>query len=173
MTPARILLVDDNEDNLEVLAVMLRESYEVVTYACAQEALTALEAAKPDLLLLDIGMAPIDGLQCVKAIRAMPGYRSTPAIALTAYAHDAERKAFLAAGFQAVVTKPIIDHRELFATISALLTSVAALSQNGSTGSAGHSSNDQFSTSHSALTGPTGEGILPLCGYDPATPRPA
>jgi CheY-like chemotaxis protein len=172
MTAARVLLVDDNEDNLELLSVILRESYEVLSYACAQEALTALEAAKPDLLLLDIGMAPIDGMQCLKAIRAMPGYGSIPAVALTAYARDAEREAFLASGFQAVVTKPIIDHRALFATISALLTSVAAPSQNGSSGSAGDSGNDQFSTSHRALTGPTGERMLPLCGLgNPATPR--
>lgn len=171
MTAARVLLVDDNEDNLEILAVILRESYEVLSYACAQEALTALEAVKPDLLLLDIGMAPIDGLQCLKATRALPGYGSIPAIALTAYARDEDRKAFLAAGFQAVVTKPIIDHRELFATISALLTSVAASSQNGSNGSEG---NDQFSISYRDLTGPTDEGILPLCGFgNPATPRPA
>jgi len=171
MTAARVLLVDDNEDNLEILAVILRESYEVLSYACAQEALTALEAVKPDLLLLDIGMAPIDGLQCLKATRALPGYGSIPAIALTAYARDTDRKAFLAAGFQAVVTKPIIDHRELFATISALLTSVAAPSLNGS---AGDSGNDQFSISHRALTGPAGERMLPLCGFgNPATPRPA
>lgn len=171
MTAARVLLVDDNEDNLELLAVILRDSYEVLSYACAQEALTALEAAKPDLLLLDIGMTPIDGLQCLKAIRATPGYGSIPAIALTAYARDAERKAFLAAGFQAVVTKPIIDHQELFATLSALLTSVAAPRQNGSAGGSG---NDQFSTSHRALTGSTGEGMLPICGYrNPATPKPA
>ena len=162
LTTARVVLVDDNEDNLEILAVILRESYEVLSYACAQEALADLEAAKPDLLLLDIGMAPIDGLQCLKAVRAMPGYGSIPAIALTAYARDTERKAFLAAGVQAVVTKPIIDHRELFATISTLLTSGAAPSQSGSAGG------------HRALTGPTGEGMLPLCGFgNPATPRPA
>jgi CheY-like chemotaxis protein len=166
-----VLLVEDNEDNLEILAVMLRESYEVLSYPCVQEALTALETAKPDLLLLDIGMAPIDGLQCLKAIRALPGHGSTPAIALTAYAHDTERKAFLDAGFQAVITKPIIDDRELFATISVLLTSVAAPSQNGS---AGDSKNGPFSMSHRALTGPAGEGMLPNCGIgNPATPRPA
>jgi CheY-like chemotaxis protein len=171
MTAARVLLVDDNEDNLEILAVILRESYEVLSYACAEEALTALEAVKPDLLLLDIGMAPIDGLQCLKATRDLPGYGSIPAIALTAYARDEDRKAFLAAGFQAVVTKPVIDHRELFATISALLTSVAASSQNGSNGSEGQA---QFIISYRDLTGPTDEGILPLCGFgNPATPRPA
>ena len=45
LTTARVVLVDDNEDNLEILAVILRESYEVFSYAFAQEALADLEAA--------------------------------------------------------------------------------------------------------------------------------
>ena len=78
---------------------------------------------KPDLVLLDIAMTPVDGLQCLKAIRARPGYGRIPAIALTAYARDVERQAFLTGGFQAVVTKPILDHQDLFEAIDALLVS--------------------------------------------------
>jgi len=169
MTAARVLLVEDNEDNREVLAVTLGESYEVFSYACAHEALTVLEAIKPDVVLLDIAMTPIDGLQCLEAIRATAGFESIPAIALTAYAHADERKTFLAAGFQAVVTKPILDHRELFATISALLPSMSPPSQNGS-GSAAPSPNG----SSRVLTGLTRESKLPSCGSgDPITPCPA
>lgn len=126
METARLVLVDDNQDNLEILTVILGEKYHVSSYACVQAALTALERAKPDLLLLDIGMTPVDGLQCLNAIRAIPGYGCIPAIALTAYARDVDRKAFLTAGFQAVVTKPILDHGELFGSIAALLASQAA-----------------------------------------------
>ena len=171
MKAARVLLVDDNEDNLEILAVILGQTYDVLSYAGAREALTALEAAKPDVVLLDIAMTPIDGLQCLETIRAMPGYGRIPAIALTAYAHDAERKAFLAAGFQAVVTKPILDHQELFATITALLTSGVAPSRDGPAGDPG---DNECSMRHHALTGPTGERMLPPCVFgDPAMPRPA
>jgi CheY-like chemotaxis protein len=126
METARLLIVDDNPDNLEIFTIVLSEKYHVSSCACAQEALTALEAAKPDLLLLDIGMGPVNGLECLKAIRAMPGYGDIPAIALTAYARDVERRAFVAAGFQLVVTKPILDHGKLFAAIASLLTPVAA-----------------------------------------------
>ena len=98
--------------------MILAEKYQVVGYACAQEALAALEATKPDLVALDIGMTPVDGVECLRAIRAMPGYGSIPAIALTAYARDAGREAFSAAGFQAVVTKPIVDHDKFFAEIA-------------------------------------------------------
>ena len=150
MKTARLLLVDDNQDNLEILTVILGEKYHVLSYACAQEALTALEAAKPDLVLLDIGMSPVDGLQCLEAIRGMPGYGSIPAIALTAYARDVEREAFLTAGFQAVVTKPILDHEDLFGSVIALLASEAAPNCGPSAGDPGY---DQPGLSHRASNG--------------------
>jgi len=123
MKTARLLLVDDNPDNLELLAVLLGEKYSVASYGSAAEALSDLEAVKPDLLVLDIAMTPVDGLQCLEAIRAKPGYSGIPAIALTAFAREVERKAFLGAGFQAVVTKPILDHGELGEVIDAVLRS--------------------------------------------------
>ena len=125
-TARRLLLVDDDQDNLEVLTVILGEKYRVWSYRGAAEALAALEAVRPDLVVLDIGMSPVDGLQCLEAIRARPRYGRVPAIALTAFARDVDRKAFLAAGFQTVVTKPVLDHRELLAVIASLLTSAAA-----------------------------------------------
>lgn len=118
MTPARLLVVEDDQDTLEILMFWLSAKYGVFGYRSTAEALVAVPAVKPDLLLLDIGMRPVDGLQCLKAIRAMPGYESIPAIALTGYARDCERTAFRAAGFQAVLTKPILDD-ELFAAITA------------------------------------------------------
>ena len=121
MTIARLLVVNDNQDDLELLTVRLRETYGVFSYKRADEALAALQTAKPDLLLLDIGMRPIDGRECLQAIRAATGYATIPAIALTGDVRDSEREAFKAAGFQAVVTIPILDHAQLFATIGALL----------------------------------------------------
>ena len=123
MTTARLLIVDDDRDNLELLTYLFGDKYRVFSYGCVREALEDLERAHPDLLLLDIGMRPVDGVQCLEAIRARPGYGNIPAMALTAYARDEERQAFLAAGFQAVVTKPVLDDRHLFATISELLAS--------------------------------------------------
>jgi len=120
MTTLRLLVVEDNQDNLDLLRLWLSEKYLVFGYGCANEALSSLETTKPDLLLLDIGMGPIDGVACLKAIRAIPAYGSTPAIALTGYARESEREAFQAAGFQVVLTKPIIDE-QLFAAISAVL----------------------------------------------------
>jgi CheY-like chemotaxis protein len=125
MKTGRLLLVDDDPDNREVLTVILSEAYNVLSYGSAAEALLALDAVKPDLLLLDIRMSPVDGLQCLEAVRAIPEYSRIPAIALTAFARDVEKAAFVAAGFQAVVTKPILDPGELVAIVGTWLTSAA------------------------------------------------
>jgi CheY-like chemotaxis protein len=121
MRPVRLLLVDDNEDNLEILKVFLSEKYAVTSYHSPAEVFAALDRVQPDVLVLDIGMSPIDGVQCLAAIRARPRHARTPAVAVTAFARDCERSAFLAAGFQAVVTKPIIDHANLIRAIDAVL----------------------------------------------------
>jgi len=132
MTIPRLLVVEDDQDTLDLLALWLSEKYHVFSYACATAALTALETAKPDLLILDIGMRPINGVECLQAIRAVPGYENIPAIALTGYARVCERESFEAAGFQAVLTKPILDD-ELVPAITAML---ASLDDQGSDGSA-------------------------------------
>lgn len=130
--PARLLIVDDIQDHLDMLAIFLGRFFTVATCGSPAEALRALDTVKPDLLVLDIGMGPVDGLECLAAIRAVPGYERIPALALTAFARESDRKAFLAAGFQAVVTKPILDERRLAAVIDRLLR-VGTSSHRGAT----------------------------------------
>jgi len=122
MRAARLILVDDNQDNLEIVEVFLSQKYDVYSYGSAAEALSAIDTVRPELLVLDIRMRGVDGLQCLQAIRAKPGYAAVPAVALTAFARDVEQKAFLDAGFQAVVTKPILDDRQLLGTIERVLS---------------------------------------------------
>jgi len=117
-----LVLVDDNQDNLEIVEVFLSQKYDVYSYGSAAEALSAIDTVRPELLVLDIRMRGVDGLQCLQAIRAKPGYAAVPAVALTAFARDVEQKAFLDAGFQAVVTKPILDDRQLLGTIERVLS---------------------------------------------------
>jgi len=150
MKTVRLFLVDDDQDNLEMLRLVLSQRYDVSSYACPLEALAALEATKPDLVVLDIGMRPIDGLQCLTAIRERPGCDRIPAIALTGYARDVDREAFLAAGFQAIVTKPILDDEDLFGPITAVLALDAAPSNHLS---AGYPRGDESGPSHRASDG--------------------
>jgi len=121
MKRKRILVAEDHADNLEWLTVALSDKYDVSGCASGGEALRRLEQVKPDLLVLDVRMAPIDGVQCLEAIRGTPGYADIPAVALTALAGEVTKAELLAAGFQAVVEKPILDERELDDAIDSLL----------------------------------------------------
>ena len=116
-----LLLVDDHPDILGMLTLMLSEKYNVMSYGHPEEALLAVQTLKPDLLVLDVAMYPIDGMECLAAIRSLPGYSRIPAVALTAYARPEDRVKFLAAGFQAVVTKPVLDQAELEAVLDRVL----------------------------------------------------
>jgi CheY-like chemotaxis protein len=123
---SRLLLIDDVPDSLEVLTVLLSDEYEVFSYGSCQLALTDLPVIKPDLLLLDVRMFPMSGVDFLSEVRAMPEFRDIPAIAVTALAHDGERQGFLAAGFQEIVIKPILDLPKLEAIIARLLKVKAA-----------------------------------------------
>ena len=120
MNTVHVLVVEDDPDNLALIAAILNQ-YDVSGCGSSDEALMTLETFSPDLVVLDIGMQPVDGLECLKAIRLRPECSGIPAIALTGFARDADKEAFLAAGFQAVVTKPIHHRRDLEDIVEKLL----------------------------------------------------
>jgi len=121
MDRKNVLIIDDHVDSLELMKVMLDDDYNVLIYESPDEALKVVEEVKPSLLVLDVRMHPMDGIECLKAIRATKGNCSVPAIAFTALARDVEREALLAAGFQAIVTKPLLDQKVLQSAIEGLL----------------------------------------------------
>ena len=104
-----ILIVDDDKDTRELLAQII-EGYEarVTTTASASEALSVLLQLQPDILLSDIAMPQEDGYSLIRKIRSQPGdIQRIPAIALTAFAHDEDKKQALEAGFQQHFVKPV------------------------------------------------------------------
>ncbi|MDX6696507.1 MAG: hypothetical protein QOF02_4110 [Blastocatellia bacterium] len=106
----RVLVVDDDVDSCEIIALALRKcGVEVRSANSAAEALKAMEHWSPELLLSDIGMPDEDGYDLLRQVRLLPPERGgrIPAIALTAYATDADRERALAAGFQRHVVKPV------------------------------------------------------------------
>jgi signal transduction histidine kinase/integral membrane sensor domain MASE1/CheY-like chemotaxis protein len=105
----RVLLVEDEEDARELLALTLRVSgANVDAVESVEEAMTNLQASRPDVLLSDIGLPHESGYDLIRQIRAMPSDLSeTPAVALTAFATEKDRQLALSAGFQIHLTKPV------------------------------------------------------------------
>src|SRR5205823_4848917 len=115
-------IIEDTQDHVEVLRAMLEDDFEIISFGSCGAALAALETFPPHLLLMDIGMAHIDGVQCLDRIRAMSQFSQTPAIAITAYAFPEDKERCLSAGFQAVVVKPMIDQTQVRKLIDRLLS---------------------------------------------------
>ncbi|GEM_PF-3042721 len=106
---ARILLAEDNPTNMMILSRMLKKAgHRIDSAANGLEALEAVEAFPYDLVLMDINMPEMDGLEAISHIRALPtSKRSIPIIALTALAMQGDREVILAAGADDYLSKPV------------------------------------------------------------------
>ena len=117
----RIALVEDNPDNRLLARAILEELYEIVEYESGLDALEGMRSSVPELVLLDISLPVMDGTEVLRRIRQDDALRTLPVIALTAHAMTGDRDRYLAMGFDAYVTKPIIDERVLLREIERLL----------------------------------------------------
>lgn len=105
---ARVLIIEDNPDNLELLRYLL-QAFGYQTLA-AEDGLRGVQCALdtlPDLVLCDLQMPGIDGLEVARRLRADPTTRAIPLVAVTAYARDTDRERALQAGFDDYLAKPI------------------------------------------------------------------
>jgi signal transduction histidine kinase/FixJ family two-component response regulator len=118
-----VLIVEDNEDNLFTLrAVLAPLSFRIAAATTGRQAIESCRAEMPDLVIMDVQMPGMSGLQATGAIRALPGGRDVPILALTAQAMAGDRERILAAGVDAYLPKPV-PPRELRATVGRLLQS--------------------------------------------------
>jgi adenylate cyclase len=119
--PARILVVDDVRDNVEILQMRLEsQGYEVATAGDGVEALEKVRELRPDLVLLDIMMPKMDGIEAVKQIKADLSLPFIPVILVTARADAKDVIAGLESGGDDYLTKPV-DHAALSARVRAML----------------------------------------------------
>ncbi|CAN92814.1 two-component hybrid sensor and regulator [Sorangium cellulosum So ce56] len=117
-----VLVVEDEDDTRELLVTMLEQcGARVTAVSSAAEALLAVKALQPDVLVSDVAMPGEDGYALIRKIRALPAASGgrTPAIALTAYARTEDRMRALRAGFNTHVPKPI-EPAELLAVLSTM-----------------------------------------------------
>lgn len=115
--PLRILLVDDSLDTIQVLSWLLAtKGMRVREAASVKQALDAVRAEMPDVIITDIGMPEQDGYDLLRLLRADRSFRDLPVIAATGYVGSREQEHMAAAGFSAALSKPF-DLIELLATL--------------------------------------------------------
>jgi two-component system cell cycle response regulator DivK len=106
--PGKVLVVDDNPTNLKLAQVVLSaEGLEVRTAASAEDALNVLEGFTPRLVLMDVQLPGLDGLELTRQLKADPQRRDIIVLALTAYAMKGDMEKALAAGCDGYMSKPI------------------------------------------------------------------
>ena len=120
-TPARILIVDDNPMNVDILQSCLGfHGYEIITAADGEEALATAREKQPDLILLDVMMPKLDGLEVCRRLKADPSLPFMPTILVTAKADSKDVVAGLEAGGDEYLTKPV-DQDALVARVRSML----------------------------------------------------
>lgn len=116
-----ILIVDDTPANLRLLEVLLGiRGYQIRTAPDAEEAMRMIEELPPRLILLDLRLPGMDGLELTRRLRSRPATRAILIIAVTAQAMRGDEEAAIAAGCDGFVTKPI-DVRSFPDTIARFL----------------------------------------------------
>ncbi|HUP88010.1 MAG TPA: response regulator [Longimicrobiales bacterium] len=104
----RVLLVEDNEDNRMIYATILGHcGYSVTEAPNGLEGVSRAESELPDLIVMDISLPIIDGLEATRRIRANPTTADIPVLAVTAHAQDSDRQRAMAAGCSHYLAKPV------------------------------------------------------------------
>ncbi len=117
----KIAVVEDNMDNRLLVQAILEDQYEISEYENGKEVVDGLADNIPDLVLLDISLPGMDGVEVLEWVRSQVRLKDLPVIALTAHAMSGDREKYLEMGFDEYVTKPIVDEEVLMGAIERLL----------------------------------------------------
>jgi two-component system cell cycle response regulator len=108
-----ILIVDDNPTNLKLVAYLMKANgYDVATATDAESTMAAIAHRRPRLIMMDLQLPGVDGLELTRRIKADPATRDIIVVAVTAYAMKGDQDKAIVAGCDDYVTKPI-DTRKL------------------------------------------------------------
>lgn len=115
-----ILIVEDSEDTLTLLSAMFgREGAKAIALTSATEALEWARSNRPDVIISDIGMPDVDGYEFLKQVKQLPGLDGVPAIAISGYASEEDRRKATEVGYLTLMPKPL-DVDALFDFINTL-----------------------------------------------------
>lgn len=121
----KILIVEDNEINLKLIRTVLKaRGFLIAEARDGEEALKIIGAERPDIILMDIQIPKVDGLEVTRRIRSMEDLKERPIIALTAHAMEGDRNKILEAGCDGYIAKPI-NTRTFINEIEAILKETA------------------------------------------------
>lgn len=117
----KILIVEDNPQNMRLMEMVLSaKGYTIVKATDGKEALDKAMRERPDLILMDIQLPKLNGLEVTRKLRETPAFSNIPIIALTAYAMKGDKQRFIDGGCDAYLSKPINTH-ELPGVIAQML----------------------------------------------------
>ena len=117
----RILIVEDNPQNMKLLEMVLRaKNYTLLKATDGEEALDMAMRERPDLIIMDIQLPKMNGLEVTRKLRETPAFSHTPIIGITAYAMKGDREKVIESGCDAYLSKPI-NTRELPEVIAQML----------------------------------------------------
>lgn len=103
-----VLVVEDSEDTLTLLSKIFQaQGARVITATSAAEALQSAKECRPDVVISDIGMPDVDGYEFLRQLKELPGLDGIPAIAVSGYASDEDRRRALSVGYLTLVPKPV------------------------------------------------------------------
>jgi two-component system cell cycle response regulator DivK len=116
-----VLIVEDNEKNMKLVRDVLQvKGYETMEAGSGEDGLAMAATRKPDLVLMDIQLPGMNGIETLRALRADPATTRIPVIAVTASVMQQDRAHITEAGFDAYLGKPL-DLKEFLATVKRVL----------------------------------------------------
>ena len=108
MTVRQVVVVEDNARNMKLFREVLGSSgYKTLEAETGERAVALTTEHRPDLVLMDIHLPDIDGVEALRRLRANERTASVPVLALTAQAMEGDQERFLAAGFDGYLSKPV------------------------------------------------------------------
>jgi CheY-like chemotaxis protein len=117
----KLLLVEDNDINLDMIQRRLRKKFDIIVAKNGMDAVALAKSESPAVILMDLGLPDIDGLEATRRIKADPATAGIPVIALTAQAMAGDRENTMAAGCDEYEPKPIEDLPRLLGKIETLI----------------------------------------------------